>query len=188
MPSPARLHADHLHGFVLEERIEQAHRIGAAADAGDEQVGQALFLFQDLPAGFVADDALEIAHHQRIGMRAIDRAEDVMRGADVGDPVAHGFVDGFLERLLAGVDGHDLRAEHFHAINIERLPLAIHRAHVDDALQPEHRRDGGGGDAVLPAPVSAMMRVLPMRRASRIWPMQLLILCAPVWSRSSRLR
>ena len=39
-----------------------------------------------------------------------------------------------------------------------------------------------------PAPVSAMMRVLPIRFASRIWPMQLLILCAPVWSRSSRLR
>ncbi len=31
-----------------------------------------------------------------------------------------------------------------------------------------------------PAPVSAMIRVLPMRIASRIWPMQLLILCAPV--------
>ena len=38
-----------------------------------------------------------------------------------------------------------------------------------------------------PAPVSAMIRVLPMRRASRIWPMQLLILCAPVWFSSSRL-
>ena len=40
----------------------------------------------------------------------------------------------------------------------------------------------------MPAPVSAMMRCLPMRLASRIWPMQLLILCAPVWFRSSRLR
>ena len=39
-----------------------------------------------------------------------------------------------------------------------------------------------------PAPVSAMMRVLPMRFASRIWPMQLLILCAPVWFSSSRFR
>ena len=39
-----------------------------------------------------------------------------------------------------------------------------------------------------PAPVSAMMRFLPMRRASRIWPMQLLILCAPVWLSSSRLK
>ena len=39
-----------------------------------------------------------------------------------------------------------------------------------------------------PAPVSAMIRVLPMRIASRIWPMQLLILCAPVWFSSSRLK
>ena len=31
-----------------------------------------------------------------------------------------------------------------------------------------------------PAPVSAMILVLPIRLASRIWPMQLLILCAPV--------
>ena len=38
-----------------------------------------------------------------------------------------------------------------------------------------------------PAPVSAMMRRLPMRRASSTWPSVLLILCAPVWQRSSRL-
>ena len=31
-----------------------------------------------------------------------------------------------------------------------------------------------------PAPVSAMMRRFPMRRASKICPMVLLILCAPV--------
>ena len=39
-----------------------------------------------------------------------------------------------------------------------------------------------------PAPVSAMSRRLPIRRASNACPMQLLILCAPVWFRSSRLR
>ena len=39
-----------------------------------------------------------------------------------------------------------------------------------------------------PAPVSAMMRVLPMRLASRIWPTQLLSLCEPVWLSSSRLK
>mmetsp|Transcript_19268 Transcript_19268/g.55455 ORF Transcript_19268/g.55455 Transcript_19268/m.55455 type:complete len:292 (+) Transcript_19268:827-1702(+) len=38
-----------------------------------------------------------------------------------------------------------------------------------------------------PAPVSAMMRGLPMRLARRAWPMALLILWAPVWARSSRL-
>ncbi len=38
-----------------------------------------------------------------------------------------------------------------------------------------------------PAPVSAMMRRLPIRRASSAWPIVLLILWAPVWFRSSRL-
>ena len=39
-----------------------------------------------------------------------------------------------------------------------------------------------------PAPVSAIMRLLPMRLASRIWPKQLLILWLPVWFSSSRLK
>src|ERR1044072_6089488 len=39
-----------------------------------------------------------------------------------------------------------------------------------------------------PAPVSAMTRVLPMRRVSSACPSTLLILCEPVWFRSSRLR
>mmetsp|Transcript_16968 Transcript_16968/g.44883 ORF Transcript_16968/g.44883 Transcript_16968/m.44883 type:complete len:236 (+) Transcript_16968:744-1451(+) len=38
-----------------------------------------------------------------------------------------------------------------------------------------------------PAPVSQMMRCLPRRLASRAWPRELLILCAPVCANSSRL-
>ena len=38
-----------------------------------------------------------------------------------------------------------------------------------------------------PAPVSATMRLAPSRLASRAWPSALLILCAPVCARSSRL-
>jgi hypothetical protein len=38
-----------------------------------------------------------------------------------------------------------------------------------------------------PAPVSATSRVLPIRLASSAWPSTLLILCEPVWLRSSRL-
>ena len=37
-----------------------------------------------------------------------------------------------------------------------------------------------------PAPVSAITRCLPMRRVSSAWPSTLLILCDPVWVRSSR--
>ena len=39
-----------------------------------------------------------------------------------------------------------------------------------------------------PAPVSAMMRRLFMRRHSSACPSELLILCAPVWLRSSRFK
>ena len=38
-----------------------------------------------------------------------------------------------------------------------------------------------------PAPVSAITRFAPMRLASSTWPIELLILCAPVCARSSRL-
>ena len=69
--------------------------------------------------------------------------------ADVGDPVAHGFVDGFLERFAAGFDADDFGAEHSHAGDVERLARHVFGAHVDDAFEAEMRGDGGGGDAVL---------------------------------------
>ena len=39
-----------------------------------------------------------------------------------------------------------------------------------------------------PAPVSAIMRVLPIRFVRSAWPTTLLSLCEPVWARSSRFR
>ena len=38
-----------------------------------------------------------------------------------------------------------------------------------------------------PAPVSAIIRLLPIRLVSSAWPTTLFILCEPVWARSSRL-
>ena len=38
-----RLDAVDLHARVVEEGMEQAHGVGAAADAGDERVGQPAF-------------------------------------------------------------------------------------------------------------------------------------------------
>jgi len=143
------LPANHRDGLIFKERIEEADRVGAAADAGHQEVRQPPLLLQNLPPGFVADHPLEIPDHQRIGVRAIRGAKNVMCRAHVRNPVAHRFVDGLLQRLLAGFDGHDLGAEHLHAQNIQGLPLAVHRPHIDDALQPKHRGDRGGGDPVL---------------------------------------
>ena len=67
--------------------------------------------------------------------------------ADVGDPVAHGLVDG--QRALAGFDAPDLGAHEAHAVDVERLALHVGRAHVDDALQAKAGADGGGGGAML---------------------------------------
>ena len=54
-----------------------------------------------LLARLVADDAVELAHHPRIRMRAHHRAQAVVRRLDGGDPVAHRFVDGVLQRAAA---------------------------------------------------------------------------------------
>ena len=129
--------------------MEQTDGVAAAADTGDEQIGQPFLALQNLAARFDADDAVKIAHHHRVGMRAERGAQYIMSGAHVRDPIAHRFVDRFLERGLAGGDGNDFRAEKFHARDVERLPLHVDLAHVNDAFAAEARRDRGGGHAVL---------------------------------------
>ena len=69
--------------------------------------------------------------------------------ADIGDPVAHGFINRLLQRGLAGGHRDDLRAKKAHARDIERLPFHIDRAHIDDALQTGASGHRSRGDAVL---------------------------------------
>jgi len=87
-----RFDAVDLDRTLIEEGVEQAHGVGAAADAGDQRIRQAAFRRLHLLARLTADDRLEIAHHGRIGMRAGDGADAVERIADVGDPVAQRLV------------------------------------------------------------------------------------------------
>jgi len=67
----------------------------------------------------------------------------------IGDPIAHGFVDGVFERAAAGLDANDLRAEHAHARDVERLPRHVFRAHVNDAFEAEVRGNGRRRDSML---------------------------------------
>jgi len=115
----ARFDADHLYVGIAEEIVKEADGIRTAANAGEKMRGQAFFGGEDLLAGFAADHGLKIADHRGIGMRAENGAEKIVRGAHVGDPVAHGLVDGVLERAAAGIDADDLRAEHAHARDVE---------------------------------------------------------------------
>ena len=143
--------------------------------------GRRSFAFENLPARFHADDALKIAHHHRVGMRAERGAQYIMSGAHVRDPIAHRFVDRFLERGLSGGDRNDFRAEKFHARDVERLALHVDLAHVNDAFAAEARCDRGGGDAMLARAGFGDDALLAHSLArARIWPSALLILCAPV--------
>ena len=129
--------------------MEQADGVRAAADRGDEGIRQAALGRHHLLAGLAADDALEVAHHRRIGMRAGDRADAVEGVLDVGHPVAERLVHGVLEGLRAGLHRHHLGAEHLHAEDVRLLPLDVDGAHVDDAVEAEARAQRRGRDAVL---------------------------------------
>src|ERR1700720_2383243 len=72
-----------------------------------------------------------------------------MSRAHIRDPIAHGFVDRLLQGSLTSRDRHDLRAEEFHACNVERLTFHVDLTHVDYAFAAEACRHRGGGDAML---------------------------------------
>ena len=58
------LDADDPDGVIVEERMEQAHGVGAAADAGDHRVRQPAFLLQSICQRTSSPmTALEVAHH-----------------------------------------------------------------------------------------------------------------------------
>ena len=141
--------AGHFHRFITQEGIKETDRIASAAHAGDEEVWQAFLALEDLAAGFITDHSVKIPNDHRIRVRTQRAAEDVVGVPDIRHPVAHGFVDGFFERGLAGGDADDFRSEKTHASDIEGLPLHVHRAHVDRALEAEARGGRGSGDAVL---------------------------------------
>ena len=104
---------------------------------------------EHLRAGLVADDALEVAHHGGVGMRAGGGADAIEGVGDIGHPVAQRLVHRVLERARARLHRPHFRAQHLHAEDVRLLPLDVDRAHIDDALQPEPRAGGGGRDAVL---------------------------------------
>src|ERR1044071_6141214 len=85
--------ADHADGFIFEKRMEKPDGIAAAADAGDEDVRQATFAFQNLAARFDSNYPLKIADHHGVRVRAERGTKDVVSRSHVRDPIAHRFVD-----------------------------------------------------------------------------------------------
>src|SRR3990170_3933975 len=143
-----RFHAVDFDPALVEERMEQAHGIGAAANAGDQRIRQPVFGPLHLLARLTADDRLEIAYHGRVRMRPRHRADAIERVVHIGDPIAQRLVHRVLQRLGTRFDGANLGAEDLHPQHVRLLPLDVHGSHVDDAGQAELRAQSCGGDAV----------------------------------------
>src|SRR5207248_9389546 len=87
-PQAAGLDADEPHAGVVDERAEDPDRVGAAADAGDDDIGEAAEERAGLLLRLAPDHRLEVSDHGRVRVRPDRGAEQVVRGADVRDPVA----------------------------------------------------------------------------------------------------
>jgi hypothetical protein len=135
---------------VRDERVEHSYRIASTAHAGEYRIRQSLLGFLDLPPGFLSNDTVKIAHHQRVGVRSQSRPEQVMRRVHMAYPVPHGFADGVFERAASVIHADNGGPEQSHAEDIEALPAHVFLPHVDDALKSEQRANGRGCDPVLP--------------------------------------
>src|ERR1039457_1395278 len=145
---PRRLDADQAHVIDRDVGVEDAHRIGAAADAGDYRIGLAPGELRHLLQAFLADHRLEIAHHHRVRVRPGDRADDVIGVVDICDPVAHGFVQRVFQRPRTRFDGYHAGTEDLHAVDVRRLAPDVLRTHIHHAFQAVAGRDRSRSHAV----------------------------------------
>src|SRR5262245_26728692 len=141
LAAAACLYPDEPHALIPDELMEYADCIRTAAYTGYDGRGQLAFRLQDLRPRLPSDDRVEIAHHGRIRMRPKHAAQEVMRVADVGHPVAHGFIDGIFERARSGIHAPYLSAQQAHAEDVEFLAAHILYTHVNHALETEKRAD-----------------------------------------------
>ena len=103
-----------------------------------------------LRARLVADDALEVAHHGGIGVRAGHRADDVDRCPRHWRPSRAAPRSSRPSSVaVPECTGRTSAPSSFMRKHVGLLPLDVGGAHVDDAGHVEEGADRGGGDAVL---------------------------------------
>src|SRR5215472_3586041 len=143
------LYANELYFLVANKLVEYANRIRSTAHTCNNGCRQSAFRFQNLLAGFTTNHGMKIAHHRGIRMRTQDAPQQVVSGANIGDPVSHRFIDRVLERARTRLHAPYLRPQQAHAEDVQLLPPHVLDAHIDHALQPEKRADCGSGNTML---------------------------------------
>ena len=88
-----RFAPDQAHVRVADVRVENPHRVGAAAHARENRIGLPADQLGQLGETFATNHGIEVAHHHRVRMRACYGTDDVKRVLDIGHPVAHRLVE-----------------------------------------------------------------------------------------------
>ena len=146
----AGLDAQQPYRCIADKVVKSADSVAAAAHASHHIIGQAALGGQDLRPGFPADDRLKVPHQHRVGMRPHGAANQVMGSFDISNPIPDGFVDGVFQGAGAGGHRHHFGGQQTHPKDIGGLTADVLGPHIDQALQAQHRANGGGGDPVLP--------------------------------------
>ena len=143
-------HANQARALVWDVGVEDTHGIAATAHAGHHRIGlAALVEVGHLVQALFADDALEVAHHHRVGVWAGHGTDDVERVFDVGHPVAQRLVERVLQGATATFHRHHGGTQQLHAVDVGALALHVLAAHVHHAFQAVAGANGGRGHTVL---------------------------------------
>ena len=78
--------------------MKKSYRIGAASNAGQEDVWLPSKGGLALTPGLFANDCLEVPHHHGVRMGAGCRPQDVVRGLHICDPIPDRLAGGVLQR------------------------------------------------------------------------------------------
>ena len=136
-PSAAGFDADEFDIFIIDKAGKDSDGVGAAADAGDDHIGQSANLFEALLPGFGTDAGLKMFYDCRIRMRAGRCSEKIKCVGNICRPVAKGIVDGVFECAGSAVDGDNLRAAKFHFVDVDALAFDVGNAHKDFCFHSE---------------------------------------------------
>jgi hypothetical protein len=135
--------------LLFQKIEEEADGVAATAHACYHLIWKSPFEIQYLFFGFCTYDSMEITNHSWIGVRAQSRAQNVMSGPNVCDPITHGFVNSFLESAVPRFHASHLGSTQTHPKYVQSLPPHVLRSHVDYTFESKTGTDRSSSDAVL---------------------------------------
>src|ERR1041384_8192128 len=135
LASPSSLYPDQLDLLVRNELVEYSNRIRSPAHAGNDRRGQLSFCFENLRLRLLSNYFMKSSHNRWIRMRPQHTSQQIMRRADIREPIATSFIDGIFQRARTRVHPPDFCAQQSHAEDVQLLPPHVFRSHVNHTLK-----------------------------------------------------